>query len=99
MDVLFAMGTRLNPSLTLLNFDVRFTPETGHRAADFACLLWAKIDVGPQSNWARQFSLIKDFPIIRCCQKQRDGCVMKVMLWIGKAQLFERYIPPQSSRR
>ena len=30
------------PDVTLLNFDVRFTPESGHSPTRSGCLLWAR---------------------------------------------------------
>jgi hypothetical protein len=35
----FRYGSKAD--VTLLNFDVRFTPESGHRGARFGCPLWA----------------------------------------------------------
>ena len=35
------MGSKAD--VTLLNFDVRFTPESGHQTAVAECLLWAKM--------------------------------------------------------
>ena len=35
----FAVGSKAD--VTLLNFDVRFTPKSGHCRAQLECLLWA----------------------------------------------------------
>jgi hypothetical protein len=50
----FCCGSKAD--VTLLNFDVRFTPNSGHRLRTLGCLLWAKSGL-PHRSKLRLYSI------------------------------------------
>jgi hypothetical protein len=64
----FRFGSKAD--VTLLNFDVRFTPESGHSPTRSGCLLWAISDILHRRKTASLFA-VSDEPSfgIRCRER------------------------------